>query len=161
MDSNANIPSAGFTLVEVLVALAVVTLALAAAFTAVSQTTVHGSVLRDKTLANWIAMNKVTELRLERRWPDIGETDGEAESADQIWRWVAEVSETPVDQIRRVDVSVSHLDRPDDVVAVASGFLGAEGPPQVPSLSWSQGAQLGADDGGDGGGDDGGQEGEE
>lgn len=134
---------AGFTLVEVLVALAVVSLSLAAAFTAVSQTAVHSSTLRDKTLANWVAMNKVTELRLEPAWPDVGESDGEAESADQVWRWVAEVSETPVEQVRRIDVSVSYLDRPDQVLATASAFLGAEGPPRIPSTSWNQGADFG------------------
>lgn len=147
----------GFTLVEVLVALAIAALGLAAAFTAVSQTAVHSATLRDKTLATWIAMNKVTELRLEESWPDIGESDGEVESADQEWRWFVEVSETPVEQVRRVDVSVAFLGRPDRILAIASAFLGPEGPPRQASRSWTQGADVGSSSGGN----DGNNEGEE
>ena len=156
----------GFTLVEVLVALAIAALGLAAAFTAVSQAAVHSTTLRDKTLASWVAMNKVTELRLDETWPDIGETDGEVEQADHEWRWIVEVSETPVEQVRRLDVSVAFLDRPEQILAVASGFLGPDGPPRQASNSWSQGSAAGSgggerEDGGPRDGDGGRNEGEE
>lgn len=130
----------GFTLVEVMVALAIVALGLAAAFTAVSQSAAQTAYLRDKTLASWIAMNTITELRLEREWPDLGELDGEVEFADHEWQWTAEVQETPVEQIRRVDVRVTFRDSPDNVLATVSAFLGPEGPPTAPSTSWSFGA---------------------
>jgi general secretion pathway protein I len=57
-------PDAGFTLVEVLVALVVVAIGLAALMVAVSGTARTSGYLRDKTLAQWIALNRIAEVRL-------------------------------------------------------------------------------------------------
>ena len=54
----------GFTLVEVLVALVVVAIGLAALMVAVSGTARTSGYLRDKTLAQWIALNRLTQVRL-------------------------------------------------------------------------------------------------
>jgi prepilin-type N-terminal cleavage/methylation domain-containing protein len=56
--------SRGFTLVEVLVALVVVALGLAALMVAVQGAARTSGYLRDKTLAQWIALNRITEVRL-------------------------------------------------------------------------------------------------
>ena len=56
--------SGGFTLVEVLVALVVVALGLAALMVAVQGAARTSGYLRDKTLAQWIALNRLAEVRL-------------------------------------------------------------------------------------------------
>jgi general secretion pathway protein I len=96
----------GFTLIEVLVAVAVVAIALAAVMTETNRDLVNTVALRDKTLAQWVAMNKVTELQVMDAWPDAGETRGEAEMARRDWYWLVRVSKTDDQNVRRVDVEV-------------------------------------------------------
>ena len=115
----------GFTLVEVMVALAIVAIGMIAAFSAVNQIVRDTAYLREKTLANWIAMNQMTDLRLDAGLPDVGERKGEVEFADRQWRWVARISETPVETLRRVEIDVTPADEPTDVLITLSGFAGA------------------------------------
>ena len=114
----------GFTLIEVLAALVIVSLGMLAAIEAVSQTASNTTRMRERTLAHWVAMNRLTAVRLEPRAPNIGRSSDEVEMADRRWRWTMEVSETPVESIRRIDISVSEAgdDRP---LATVSGFYGS------------------------------------
>jgi len=97
----------GFTLVEVLVAVAVVAIALAAVMTEVNRDLVNTVALRDKTLAQWVAMNKITEMQATDAWPEPGEQRGEVEMARRDWYWLVRVSKTDDNNVRRVDVVVS------------------------------------------------------
>lgn len=114
----------GFTLLEVLVALVIVALGLMAAFGQVNQTLTVSSRLRDKTLAHWVAVNEMTRLRLLGEFPAIGSRSDEVEMARTNWRYTINVVKTPLDALRRVDISVAFADRPDSVVTTLTGFLG-------------------------------------
>ena len=114
----------GFTLLEVLVALVIVALGLMAAFGQVNQTLTVSSRLRDKTLAHWVAVNEMTRLRLLGEFPAIGSRSDEVEMARTSWRYTINVVKTPLDALRRVDISVAFADRPDSVVTTLTGFLG-------------------------------------
>ena len=117
---------AGFTLIEVLAALVIVALGMMGVIQAVSQTVSNGAYLRDRTLAHWIAMNRLTEVRIAGEIPEIDESSGEVEYAGERWRWSMEVTQTPVDSLRRIDVSVRHIDAAaDSQLATVSGFYGA------------------------------------
>ena len=135
----------GFTLIEVLVALVVV---------AVSERTRDGTYLRDKTLAHWIAMNLLTERRLQAAAPPLGKTGDEVEFAGRRWRWSMVVDKTAVDTMRRMDVSVRMADAPEDSsLASVTGFFGtAIAPPGSSSQGWPdvgpQGGQA-AENGGE------------
>src|SRR5678815_1970709 len=94
----------GFTLIEVLVALVVVAVSMTAAILAVSERTRDGAYLRDKTLAHWIAMNLVTERRLQAQAPALGKSSDEIEFAGRRWRWTLVVDKTAIDTMRRMDV---------------------------------------------------------
>ena len=59
----------GFTLLEVMVALAVIAFALAAAVSAVSGNTRNAAGLQQRTYAHWVAMNKMAELQISQQWP--------------------------------------------------------------------------------------------
>ncbi|EFK95001.1 General secretion pathway protein I, partial [sediment metagenome] len=76
----------GFTLIEVLAALVIVALGMLGVIEAVTQTARNGTYLRDKTLAHWIAMNLITEQRLQSSPPEVTKSSDEVEFAGQRWR---------------------------------------------------------------------------
>ena len=148
----------GFTLIEVLAALVIVALGMLGVIEAVTQTARNGTYLREKTLAHWIAMNVVTERRLQLEPPPIAESSDEVEFAGARWRWTMRVTQTQVPSLRRMDVSVRPADAAETVaLATVTGFYGtAVGGAGGGAIAWN-GAQ------GQGGGPqdpDGKQEGE-
>ena len=131
----------GFTLIEVLVALVVATLALGAVLAAVSQMADTGLTLRERTYASWIGQNKITELRLANVIPDVSESNGEIEYAGQEWAWTANISETGIENLFRVDVDIS---RPgsDDIIRSVIGFIGEPSALGESNRAWSVGGQV-------------------
>ena len=113
-----------FTLIEVLVALAIVALSLAAIAASMSQMIDAANSLRDRTYASWIGQNKIAEMRLANVLPEVSATSGEVDYAGATWEWRAVVSETGVENFMRVDVSVSHAGD-EYVVRTITGFIGA------------------------------------
>lgn len=134
--------ASGFTLIEVLAALVIVALGMLGVIEAVTLTARNGTYLRDKTLAHWIAMNLITERRLLREAPPVAESSDEIEFAGQRWRWSMKVSQTQVESLRRMDVSVRPYDADESSsLATVTGFYGtAIGPAGGATLRW-QGAQ--------------------
>ncbi len=96
----------GFTLIEILVALAVIATAVAAVVTSVSAHVNNAAYLRERTLAHWVAMNKITEIQVSRAWPGAGNQRGEALMAGGNWAWEVAVSTTDDADVRRLDVKV-------------------------------------------------------
>lgn len=97
----------GFTLLEVLIALSVLAIALGAIIQSVAATTNNVGYLRDKTLAHWVAMNKVVELQAAADgWPPLGNTDGTYEMANYEWYWKASVEDSATPDIRQIKVEV-------------------------------------------------------
>ena len=96
----------GFTLIEVIVAMIVIGLGMLGVIQAVSQTASNSGYLRDKTIAHWVAMNRLTEIRLQKTAPGIDKTSDEVEMAGRRWKWTMNVTQSPVETIRRIDISV-------------------------------------------------------
>ncbi len=134
--------SAGFTLVEVLVAVAIVALGLSGILMTINGMAASSAYLRDKTLANWVAQNHITELRLATTWPDIGESTDEAEMAGQRWHLETEVVATPVEKLRRLNVSVSYEETPDEPLVTVAAFVGEPGT-AGPRPDWRAGVPSG------------------
>jgi general secretion pathway protein I len=128
----------GFTLIEVLAALVIVALGMLAAIDAVNMSARNGIYLRDKTLAHWIALNVITERRLQESPPDVAESEGRVDFAGEQWRWHMNVTQTQVQTMRRMDVTVRRESQPDDaVLASLSGFYGtAVGAAGGGTLNW-------------------------
>lgn len=144
--------AAGFTLIEVLAALVIVALGMLGVIQAVTQTARNGTYLREKTLAHWIAMNAITERRLLPAPPEVGESSDDVEFAGLRWHWTMRVSQTEVESLRRMDVSVRAADRPDDEALVTvTGFYGtAIGAAGGGVLPWADGQPGDGDGDGDG-----------
>lgn len=76
----------GFTLVEVLVAVAIVAITLAAGSRAAGSLIDNSQRLSDVTLAQWCADNRLTEMKLQRRFPDVGESSFECVQLQQTYK---------------------------------------------------------------------------
>lgn len=96
----------GFTLIEILVALAVVAVALAAGAQATSALTRAASRQSDQWLAQLCAENELIRLRLLRQLPGIGESTGECQQAGRSLLVRVSVLPTPNPNFRRVDATV-------------------------------------------------------
>ena len=116
---------------EILVAVAVVAIALTAIIAEVSRDLHNSLVLRNRTLAQWVAMNKIAEMRLANVVPKVSETTGEVDYAGSTWGWRAVVSETGVENLFRLDVTVTHAGS-DDAIRTETGFIGE---PVIPGQS--------------------------
>lgn len=100
-------PQAGFTLLEVLVALAVLAIAMGAIISAATQSINTVATLRDQTFAGWVALNQINQRLLDPKpWPDEGSSSGSAELASRAWRWEAQFSKTGDPDLRRLDLTV-------------------------------------------------------
>ena len=98
---------AGFTLLEVLVALAVLAIALGAIIRAATQSIATATVLREETFASWVAINQINQLLLDAKpWPDEGSRTGQAELAGRGWRWEARFAKTKDPDLRKVAMTV-------------------------------------------------------
>lgn len=98
---------AGFTLIEILVALAIVAIALGAVVAEGSHYIVSATRMQDRTFAHWIAMDRIAEQQLLGTWPGPRESNGTVRFAGRDWTWTMRIIETPDETIRRVDVEVS------------------------------------------------------
>jgi general secretion pathway protein I len=115
----------GFTLLEVLVALAILAIALAAVIKTTTENVENTRYLRDRTLAHWVAMNVLTEIHVQKKWPSLGKKEGTAMMAEREWFWIVKVSETVDEELRRLDVQVFYHREDEEPVALLVGFVGA------------------------------------
>jgi general secretion pathway protein I len=112
-----------FTLVEVLVALAVLSLALIAALRASSIGVANSGEIRDRLLAGWVAENRLAEHRARRDWVPVGVYQGDAVQGGKAFRWEEKVTSTQNPQFLRLEVRVFDKDRPEVALGIMSGFL--------------------------------------
>ena len=136
--------SKGFTLIEVLVALAIVAIGMAAvleSLTSSANTTVY---LQDKTFAGWVALNRIETVRLSGTIPQAGTSNDNISFAGQSWQWQQKVTNTQIPGMVQIEVDVKPADSTagDDKgwYASATGFMGSAIAPSTnpPPPPWSQ-----------------------
>ena len=118
-----NKQRAGFTLVEVLVALAIIAIALMAALRAAGQGTSNVGELRSRLLAGWVAENLLAEHRARRDWLPLGIQRGTGRQGGLDFSWREEVISTPTPSFRRVDVRVFATAEEAHALAHLAGFV--------------------------------------
>jgi len=97
----------GFTLIEVMIALAVVAIGLMATLNAANQEIRGASLTQDKMTAYWLMQNKIAEIRLASTWPSIKKNKGSDKIFGQTWRWQTDTKTTDNPKIRKVRISLS------------------------------------------------------
>jgi general secretion pathway protein I len=98
----------GFTMIEVLVALVIVAVALAASVRAVGTIAGTAGALHQRLLAGWSADSVLADARLGHSWPELGTTRFECSQGDLMLICTETVSSTPNPLFRRIEVSVTH-----------------------------------------------------
>ena len=145
MSSRAS--SRGFTLVEVLVALTVVALGLTALMVAVSGTARTSGYLRDKTIAQWIALNRLTQVRLIVNKLGDNQDTGQIDFAGRKWHYDTRYFDTQFQSMKRVEIRVypGDANTKSNPIAQATGFMGTSvGIPGGSNVDWSVGSTLGS-----------------
>jgi general secretion pathway protein I len=127
----------GFTLLEVMIALAIVALGVIGLFNQIIRISDGTLRMRERTVASWIAMNEITRIRLSGSMPDVSEFDGDVEFAGAEYRWQARVSETGVEDLRRIDIEVGYVDEPDVSLGNAIGFVSPAPSGDASLADWS------------------------
>jgi len=113
-----------FTLIEVLVALAIVAVALAAGMRALAQSADGATSLKARTLALWVAENRLARAQLADPWPATGTRTGDETQAGHSLAWRETVTETPNPAFRKIEIVVADPGVPDYALARLAGYLG-------------------------------------
>ena len=111
----------GFTLLEVLIAMAIFGVAAVGLISNITQYQSTQLTASQRTVAHWVAMNKLAETRLEKDWPNVGTTRGSSEMANRTWYWIQTVSKTTEKDLRQVEVEI-RLEEDDELKTTS--FIG-------------------------------------
>jgi len=118
--NQARPQPAGFTLIEVLVALTIVAVALISALRATATLTQGAQDLRLRAYALWSAENRLATIRMRSEWPELGTRRFDCPQGGVRLVCQEEVFATPNLFFRRVEVSVREADAPElDAAALA------------------------------------------
>ncbi len=117
-----------FTLLEILIALAIFGYAAVGLITQVANYQLAQKNASQKTIAHWVAMNRLAETRLEKNWPNIGVTRGSAVMAGTVedpktWYWLQTVSKTTEKELRQVEVEVRFEEKDENATTRFIGFI--------------------------------------
>ena len=124
----------GFTLIEVVVALAIVVVSFMALYGVILQMVGSTTLMHEKTIASWVAFDQITELRIKGTPPTDSKSNGIIEMGGITWLYAVEIRPTESDSIRQVIVSVAPEDEPDRTLGLVSGVIMSDAPLQFLSL---------------------------
>ncbi len=113
----------GFTLLETLVALAILAIAMAAILRTASTETRHAEELRLRLLADWVAQNRLALHAARGDWIETGTRNGEDTQAGIRLLWREEISATPNPAFRRIEVGVFSPDDEQHALRKLTGYL--------------------------------------
>lgn len=115
----------GFTLLEVLIALAILAVSAAALLRQTELQVKQQLELEAKTYAMWVADDALAAVLAQPQWPPLGRSERQATVGDRLWRVVTDVQSTPNPLVRKVEVGVGLADVPGDYTLVSfTGYRG-------------------------------------
>jgi|TARA_R100001377_G_scaffold67224_3_gene42557 general secretion pathway protein I len=117
MISN-SIKSQGFTLIEVMLAMAVFAIAGVALLGVADNNYRHISHIEEQMFANWVASNQLVEVSLDKTWPPKNNRKGKVEMAGRTWYWQQKVIKTANKELRAVNMQV-RLTEDDELVSAS------------------------------------------
>ena len=92
----------GFTLIEVMVALTIIAISLGALLNTSGTQANSATYLKHKTLAHWVAVNELTQIRISKSFPDVGDKKGSTTMANNEWFWIRTTKKTEDDNARQI-----------------------------------------------------------
>ncbi len=113
----------GFTLLEVLVALFILAITMAAVSRTSSASIHHVEALRSRVIADWVAQNRLALHQARGDWLPTGIQNGEEKQAGQVYPWREEIIATPNPSMRRIVVDVFDPADPPHILRESSGYL--------------------------------------
>lgn len=118
----------GFTLIEVVVALAIVVVSFMALYGVMMQMVNATRLMQEKTIASWIAFDKVTELRLKADLSADPKSSGITEMAGTTWTYSVQLRPTGSEAIRQIVVTVAPENEPERTLGLVSGVIFSNAP---------------------------------
>ena len=113
----------GFTLLEVLIAMAIFGTTVTFLLRNINeQQRAHGEI-GIKTIAHWVAMNRMAETRMQKKWPNIGVTRGDVEMRGRSWYWLQTVSKTTEKELRQIEIEVRLEEDDENPATRFVGFM--------------------------------------
>ncbi len=103
---NFQLRSGGFTLIEVVVAVAIIAFGLGATIKTVSTVTKNSAHLNERIIATWVAQNAMAEFELDINRDAAKEPKGVQEIAGIEWHWQKSLEKTEDPDLKRVEISV-------------------------------------------------------
>lgn len=104
---SRRISHKGFTLIEILIALAVIAISLGAILSTSGTQARQATYLKQKTIAHWVAMNEITKLQVTNTFPVLGNEEGSTKMANHEWFWTRTTKELAITkQVREVSFQI-------------------------------------------------------
>ena len=115
----------GFTLVEVLVALAIIAISIGASIRATSAALVNSGEIKDRTIARWAGRNELARLQTLQSLPAPGKLTGEVQQGNINLVWDAVIETTPNPNFRRVEIAVRRQDSAHSLATIQGFVVGS------------------------------------
>lgn len=120
---NKRIKNTGFTLIEVMIALSIFAVMAAAISRTASQNADTVLYLEEKTLASFVAENRLNQIKLTG-FPAATQTKDDVEMANREWHITTKVEETPLPNFRRIEIKVAKMSDKESFLVSLTGFMG-------------------------------------
>lgn len=116
----------GFTLLEIMIALAIFAVASASLIKNATQTIRQTNIIQDRTIAYWIAENELNQLRAvpKGEFPNPGSERNDVTMANREWEIVLDIETTENVDMRRITVNVFLPSDTDNSIVSLTGFIG-------------------------------------
>jgi len=113
-----SVQKSGFTLIEVMLAMAVFAIAGVALLGVADNNYRHISHLEEQMFANWVASNQLVEVSLDKTWPPKNNRKGKVEMAGRTWYWQQKVVKTANKELRELTMEI-RLNEDDELVSAS------------------------------------------
>jgi len=114
----------GFTLMEMMVAMTILAVGMGALIQAAAGSANNATILRDREVARWVALNRLTEMQILHEWSTANTKKGEVEMLNMTWHWLARIQKVQDPDLRRVDIEVRRDPNLDSYLYSITGFVG-------------------------------------
>lgn len=114
--------NSGFTLIEVMVALTIIAISLGALLNSSGTQANSAGYLKLKTLAHWVAVNELTQLRIAKTFPTTGDKKGSTEMANKEWYWTRNTKNTADKDARQITITVYLNKEREDNLTSLTGY---------------------------------------